>query len=400
MVKEYKTEEEGEILLEAKNVYMRYPLTGELALRGASLKVIAGRIRGLIGKNEAGKSSLARAFCGKYPAERGKVYVRGQSIYTQKTPGWVWGMYVVTFAALVSTVMGISEAVQQSQYSEKLKEIFNGSYKNTGNTMLLAVTLAMLQTLTEVVGMRILPVLLLFAACAIEIGYRSFRHFERLKFARERIAFITSEDSPGTKFPEKMSIRNVVCQHMPKTMSGEERRQRATCLLKSAGLQLYDANGKAWGSAEEYVNEDVKMERCSGGQKHLVYVMSELAKDPKIIIADEILVGLDVPTRARVIVMLQHMVSNRGAGVLYISTDITPMDFVTKEIAFMEDGKIIELSDSTHLIHNPSQKQTKAYMKAALDPRMMMLRHAASLREEVAKAIPKIKDVIRQAFSG
>eukprot|EP00468_Gymnochlora_sp_CCMP2014_P014948 CAMPEP_0167769466 /NCGR_PEP_ID=MMETSP0110_2-20121227/17318_1 /TAXON_ID=629695 /ORGANISM="Gymnochlora sp., Strain CCMP2014" /LENGTH=130 /DNA_ID=CAMNT_0007658413 /DNA_START=400 /DNA_END=788 /DNA_ORIENTATION=- len=125
---------------------------------------------------------------------------------------------------------------------------------------------------------------------------------------RGKVAHITSEDSPGYKlFRDTCSIYEAISGSMPANLSTAEKKARTISWLKASGLQLHDRRGKPIGNAIKYVEEKFPISFCSGGQRHLIYVLSMLASEPEVVLADEILVGLDVQTQARVLVMLQYL---------------------------------------------------------------------------------------------
>lgn len=77
-------EEAGTLpILQVENVTKRYP--GVLALDHVSFQVSEGEIRGLIGENGAGKSTIIKSIAGAIPFDSGKVTIHGES-YSSITP--------------------------------------------------------------------------------------------------------------------------------------------------------------------------------------------------------------------------------------------------------------------------------------------------------------------------
>jgi ABC-type multidrug transport system ATPase subunit len=75
----------GELLLEAVNIWYRYP-GGDWLLRGVSLSLYGGEILGVIGGNGAGKTTLLKILAGIYAPNRGFTRVYGRRIYVPENP--------------------------------------------------------------------------------------------------------------------------------------------------------------------------------------------------------------------------------------------------------------------------------------------------------------------------
>jgi len=65
-------------LIEARDLRYRHAPDAPEAVAGASLRVSAGELVGVIGPNAAGKSTLARLCCGLLAPQRGSVALRGE----------------------------------------------------------------------------------------------------------------------------------------------------------------------------------------------------------------------------------------------------------------------------------------------------------------------------------
>ena len=104
--------------------------------------------------------------------------------------------------------------------------------------------------------------------------------------------------------------------------------------------------GEAEGNPREYVKQGVKLRECSGGQKHLIYILRELAAERPILLLDELLCGLDTERQARVLGMLRERKSR--TAMLYITTDLHSLSVMCSDrkdqILYMDQGKITERS--------------------------------------------------------
>lgn len=66
------------------------------------------------------------------------------------------------------------------------------------------------------------------------------------------------------------------------------------------------------------------------GQRHLIYILSVLASRPTVLIADEMLCGLDIDRQASVLTMLQRLQARTGLTILYLSVDLAPISIVVR----------------------------------------------------------------------
>ena len=89
MIKRYNrhrnSRKDGNILavLKVENLTKRYP--GVIALDNVTFEIEAGEVRGLIGENGAGKSTIIKSIAGAIAFEEGKLIINGKE-YTSITP--------------------------------------------------------------------------------------------------------------------------------------------------------------------------------------------------------------------------------------------------------------------------------------------------------------------------
>jgi peptide/nickel transport system ATP-binding protein len=92
----------------------------------------------------------------------------------------------------------------------------------------------------------------------------------------------------------------------------------------------------------------------SGGQRQRLALARALAADPKLLIMDEALSGLDMPLQAQMVRLLMDLQVRHGLTYLYISHDLNFISLFAQEVVVMDAGRIVErttpakLGESTH----------------------------------------------------
>lgn len=108
--------------------------------------------------------------------------------------------------------------------------------------------------------------------------------------------------------------------------------------------------------------------QLSGGERQRVGIARAIALNPKFILADEIVSGLDVSTQARIIAMLEQLVSELNLTMVFISHDLSIMRRLCARIIVMYHGKIVEHGEATSLFADPKHPHTQALRNAVLIP--------------------------------
>ena len=102
----------------------------------------------------------------------------------------------------------------------------------------------------------------------------------------------------------------------------------------------------------------------SGGMRQRIIIAIALLTDPQIIIADEPTTALDVTIQAEIMDLLQELCKTDKMALMLITHDLAVVSQVTKKIAIMYAGKIIESGLTNEVLMNPQHPYTKGLINS------------------------------------
>ena len=102
----------------------------------------------------------------------------------------------------------------------------------------------------------------------------------------------------------------------------------------------------------------------SGGQRQRIGIARALVIEPKIIICDESVSALDVSIQAQVINLLKELQNQMNLTYIFISHDLSVVEYISDKVGVMYLGKLIEFSDTKELFSNPEHPYTEALLSA------------------------------------
>ena len=130
-------------------------------------------------------------------------------------------------------------------------------------------------------------------------------------------------------------------------MKGDEKKRRVQ--------QLLDEIEMGSGYIDRYPAE------LSGGQKQRVCIARALAAKPKLIICDEVTSALDPELVGEVLELVRELKSE-GMTMLIATHEMGFAREVADRVAFLEDGRLLEVGPAESVIDSPSEPETRRFL--------------------------------------
>ena len=141
----------------------------------------------------------------------------------------------------------------------------------------------------------------------------------------------------------------------------KERADRIAELLTLVGLNSEHAN--------RYAHE------FSGGQRQRIGIARALAVNPRFIVCDEPVSALDVSIQAQIVNTFEELQQKLGIAYLFIAHDLLVVQHMSRRIAVMYLGKIVEIGSAANIINNPIHPYSQSLISAIPMPDPETARH-------------------------
>ena len=141
----------------------------------------------------------------------------------------------------------------------------------------------------------------------------------------------------------------------------KERADRIAELLTLVGLNSEHAN--------RYAHE------FSGGQRQRIGIARALAVNPRFIVCDEPVSALDVSIQAQIVNTFEELQQKLGIAYLFIAHDLLVVQHMSRRIAVMYLGKIVEIGTASDIINNPVHPYSQSLISAIPMPDPEAARH-------------------------
>ncbi len=158
---------------------------------------------------------------------------------------------------------------------------------------------------------------------------------------------------PFSSLNPKMTVGDSILEPMEVHGVGasrQNRKQRLNNLLNQVGLD------------ESYASR--YPHQLSGGQRQRVGIARAIALEPKIIVCDESVSALDISVQAQVLNLLNTLKENFGFTYIFISHDLSVVQYMSDQLLVMQKGRLVEIGDADEIYAMPKSPYTKSLIES------------------------------------
>ncbi|MEM5439389.1 ABC transporter ATP-binding protein [Paraburkholderia diazotrophica] len=175
-----------------------------------------------------------------------------------------------------------------------------------------------------------------------------------MRAIRQRMQIIFQD--PYASLNPRQCVGSQICEAyaIHNLFDKRERAERAVKLLERVGLNR--------SQFDRFPHE------FSGGQRQRIGIARALALEPSFIVADEAVSALDVSVQAQVVNLLLDLQRDLGLTILFITHDLSLVEYICDRVIVMYMGKIVESGAVAQVYGRPAHPYTRALLASVPIP--------------------------------
>jgi oligopeptide/dipeptide ABC transporter ATP-binding protein len=175
--------------------------------------------------------------------------------------------------------------------------------------------------------------------------------------ARKKVQIIFQD--PASSLNPRMLVKDIVSEGITSfnlAKDSQEKDQIVEKMLEKVGL----GRDAMWRYPHEF----------SGGQRQRICIARALVTNPEFIVCDEATSALDVSVQASILNLLKELQKELGLTYLFITHDLSVVEYLSDRVAVMYLGQILEQGDTEEIFTHPKHPYTQALLNSApsIDP--------------------------------
>ena len=173
---------------------------------------------------------------------------------------------------------------------------------------------------------------------------------EMMKLVRQQLQIIFQD--PFASLNPRMTLFDIVADplRVNRLATGSELEERVAEMFRLVGLST------------DYMRR--YPHAFSGGQRQRVGIARALVMNPRMLVADEPVSALDVSVQAQILNLMQDLQDRLGLSYLFISHDLSVVQYISQRVAVMYVGQIVELTTTERLFTVPKHPYSQALLSS------------------------------------
>ena len=236
---------------------------------------------------------------------------------------------IPTRRGIVHAVRGVSFAVEPGETFALVGE------SGSGKTMTCRAILRLVHPPGRITGGRVV-------FQGRDLARLSEREMTRVRGSGVAMVF----QDPMTALNPVLSVERQITEVLPDGGAAATRRARAVELLRHVGIPDPERRLGAY------------PHQLSGGQRQRVMVAIALARQPRLLLADEPTTALDVTIQAQILRLLVALQAELGMALVLVTHDLGVVYQAVDRVAVMYAGQVVELAATSELFLRPRHPYT------------------------------------------